>query len=102
MIVSSYLLPKFPTMWVVWAASALIWTIFTGTSSLSEGCTWGAKDETCWCELDGAWFGAPWPAAALWATASAWSFSSADTLAEQSPWIFMMPLGDGIFRTQYP
>jgi hypothetical protein len=49
---SSYLLPKFPTMWVVWVASTPIWTIFTGTSSLSEGCTRGAKDEMRWCELD--------------------------------------------------
>jgi hypothetical protein len=39
MSVSSYLSPSFPVMRVVWAASAPIWMIFTGTSSLSEGCT---------------------------------------------------------------
>jgi hypothetical protein len=38
---------------VAWTASALR-AVFTGTSSLSEGCTWGAEDETCWCELNNA------------------------------------------------
>jgi hypothetical protein len=65
MSVSSYLSHKFPVMRVVWAASASIWTTFMGTSSLFEGCTWGAEDETHWCELDGAWSGTPWPRATL-------------------------------------
>jgi hypothetical protein len=59
MTVSSYLSPRFPMMWVVWAASAPIWMTFMGTSSLSEGYTRGAEDEMCWRELDGSWFGAP-------------------------------------------
>jgi hypothetical protein len=46
-------------MWVVWVASTLIWMIFTGTSSLSEGYTWGAEDEPRWHELDGAWSDTP-------------------------------------------
>jgi hypothetical protein len=69
--VSSYLSPKFPMMRMVWVASTQIWTIFTGMSSLSEGYTRGAEDETHWRELNGAWSGAPWPAAASWAATSA-------------------------------
>jgi hypothetical protein len=56
-----------------------------GTLSLSEGCTWGAEGEMRWRELNGAWSGAPWPAAASWATASARSFSSVETPTEWSP-----------------
>jgi hypothetical protein len=44
---SSYLSPRFPAMRVVWVASVPIWTTFTGTSSLFEGCTWGADVEPC-------------------------------------------------------
>jgi hypothetical protein len=46
MSASSYLLPRFLVMWVVWAASTPIWMTFTGTSSSSEGCMHGAEDET--------------------------------------------------------
>jgi hypothetical protein len=51
MTVSSYLLSKSPETQVVCPASAPTWTIFTGTSSLTEGCTQGAETEPCWCEL---------------------------------------------------
>jgi hypothetical protein len=54
MSTSSYLLPSFPAMRVVWAASAPIWMIFMRMSSLSEGCTWGAEDEPRWSEIDDA------------------------------------------------
>jgi hypothetical protein len=54
MSVSFYLSPRFPMMRVVWTTSAPIWMTFTGTSSLSEGYTRGAKDEMHWHELDGA------------------------------------------------
>jgi hypothetical protein len=70
MSVSSYLSPRFPVMRVVWAASTPIWMTFTGASSPSEGYTQGAKDETHWRKLDGAWSSAPWPAATLWVAAS--------------------------------
>jgi hypothetical protein len=102
MSASSYLSPRFPVMRVVWVASAPIWMTFMGTSSLSEGCTRGAEDETHWHELNGAWSGAPWPAATSWVTASVWSFSSAKMWVVWSPRILMMLLGDGIFRTRYP
>jgi hypothetical protein len=82
---SSYLSPRFPVMRVVWAASALICMTFMGTSSPSEGCTWGAEDGMCWRELVGAWSGTPWPAATSWVAASAWSFSSVKRLAVRSP-----------------
>jgi hypothetical protein len=101
MSTSSYLSPRFPTTRVVWVASAPIWMTFTGTSSPSEGCTQGAEDEMRWCKLNGAWSGAPWPTATSWVAASTWSFSSAKTLAERSPWILMMSLDDSIFRTRY-
>jgi hypothetical protein len=55
MSVSSYLSPRFPVMRVVWATSASIEMTFMGMSSLFEGCTRGAKDETHWRNLDGAW-----------------------------------------------
>jgi hypothetical protein len=54
MSVSSYLLPRLSVMQVVWAASVMIWTTFTGMSSLSEGCTQDIDDESRWRELDGA------------------------------------------------
>jgi hypothetical protein len=59
MSASSYLSPRFPMMQVVWTASTPIWTSFKGMSSLFEGYMRGAKDETCWRELDGAWSGSP-------------------------------------------
>jgi hypothetical protein len=43
MSVSSYLSLRSPVMWVVWAASVPIWTVFTGVPSLYEGCTWVLK-----------------------------------------------------------
>jgi hypothetical protein len=39
MSTSSYLSPRFPMMWVVRAASMLIWMTFIGMSMLSEGYT---------------------------------------------------------------
>jgi hypothetical protein len=47
MSTSSYLSRRFPTMRVVWVASAPIWMAFMETSSLSEGCTRGAEDKMC-------------------------------------------------------
>jgi hypothetical protein len=43
--VSFYLLSRSPEIQVVCPASVLTWTVFMGTSSLSEGCTWGAETE---------------------------------------------------------
>jgi hypothetical protein len=71
MSASSYLLPGFPAMRVVWAAPVLIWTTFMGLSSLSEGCTQGADNVTRWRKLDGAWSGSPTPTVASWAASSA-------------------------------
>jgi hypothetical protein len=38
----SYFSPRFPPMRVVWEVSAPTWTVFTGTSSVSDGRTLGA------------------------------------------------------------
>jgi hypothetical protein len=100
--VSFYLSPRFPTMWVVWVASARDLDDLHGTYSSSEGYTRGAEDKTRWRELDGAWSSAPLPAATSWVVASAWSFSSVETPVEWSPRILMMTLGVGIFMTRYP
>jgi hypothetical protein len=54
MSASSYLLSRSPEIQVVYPASVLIWTVFTGTSSLPEGYTRGAEAEPRWCKLDGA------------------------------------------------
>jgi hypothetical protein len=45
MSVSSYLLSRSPEIQVVCLASVLTWTVFMGTSSLPEGCMWGAEAE---------------------------------------------------------
>jgi hypothetical protein len=37
----SYFSPRLPPMRVVWEASAPTWTVFTGTSSVSDGRTLG-------------------------------------------------------------
>jgi hypothetical protein len=50
---SSHLLSGSPEIRVVYPASTLTWTVFMGTSSLLEGCTWGAETELCWRELGG-------------------------------------------------
>jgi hypothetical protein len=49
----SYFSPRFPPMRVVWEASALTWTVFTGTSSVSNGRTLGALARALARELDG-------------------------------------------------
>jgi hypothetical protein len=46
MSVSSYLSPRFPVMWVVWAASVPIWMTFMRMSSFSKGCTRGVDAES--------------------------------------------------------
>jgi hypothetical protein len=51
MSASSYLLSRSPEIRVVCPALAPTWMVFTGTSSLPEGCTRGAKIEPCWREL---------------------------------------------------
>jgi hypothetical protein len=84
MSVSSYLLSKSPAMRVVWAASVLIWMVFMGTSTLLEGCTWGADDEPRWHEPEGSWRRLLGPAAASCWAARVWSFSSAETPTLQS------------------
>jgi hypothetical protein len=38
----SYFSPRFPPMRVVWEVSTPTWTVFTGTSSVSDGRTLGA------------------------------------------------------------
>jgi hypothetical protein len=53
MSASSYLLSRSPETWVVYLASGPTWTVFTGTSSLSEGCMRGAETEPRWHELSG-------------------------------------------------
>jgi hypothetical protein len=45
---SSYLLFRSPKTRVVYPASAPTWMIFTGTSSLPEGCTRGAETKLRW------------------------------------------------------
>jgi hypothetical protein len=45
MRVSSYLLSRSLEIRVVYPASVLTWTVFTGTSTLPEGCTRGAEAE---------------------------------------------------------
>jgi hypothetical protein len=45
MSASSYLLSRSLEIWVVSVASAPIWTVFTGTPSLIEGCTRGDEAE---------------------------------------------------------
>jgi hypothetical protein len=79
-------------MHVVWAASVPIWMTFTGMFSPSEGCTWGANDETRWREFDGALSYSLRPTAASWA--------SVKVPAVRSLRIVMMPLGNDIFRTR--
>jgi hypothetical protein len=102
MSVSSYLLSRSPEIRVVCPASVLTWTVFTGMSSLPEGCMQGAETEPCWCELGrvGSW--PPGSSAASQAAARAWSFSSAQAPTSRSPQILRTTLGDGIFRTKYP
>jgi hypothetical protein len=69
---------------------------------LSKDCTRGAKVEPCWHELGGVGSCPPDPAAALQEAVGVYSFSNAETLASRCPRILKTPLGDGIFRTQYP
>jgi hypothetical protein len=101
MSASFYLSPRSPTMWVVWAASLLIWMVFTGKPSLSEGCTRGAEAEPHWCEVEGVGSWSLPLAVPLWATTRTWSFSNAETPAVRPPWILMSTLGDGIFMISY-
>jgi hypothetical protein len=49
----SYFFPRFPPMQVVWEASALTWTVFTGTSSVSDGRTLGALARALAREVEG-------------------------------------------------
>jgi hypothetical protein len=75
----SYFSPRFPPMRVVWEVSALTWTVFTGTSSVSDGRTLGALARALAREVEGS---DPWaPAAGASPVASAWSFSTAMTAA---------------------
>jgi hypothetical protein len=78
----SYFSPRFPPMRVVWEASAPTWTVFTGTSPVSDGKTLGALDRALAREVDGS---DPWvPAAGASPVASAWSFSTATTAVARS------------------
>jgi hypothetical protein len=85
MRVSSYLLSRSPEIRVLCPASVPTWMVFTGTSSLPEGCTQGAEVETHWRELDGVGSWPPSSSAALRAAARAWSFSSVQTPMSRSP-----------------
>jgi hypothetical protein len=58
MSASFYLLSRSLEIRVVCPASVLTWMVFTGTSSLPEGCTRGAEAELRWRELGGA---GSWP-----------------------------------------
>jgi hypothetical protein len=49
MSASFYLLSRSPEIRVVYPASVSTWTVFTGMSSLLEGCTRGAETEPHWC-----------------------------------------------------
>jgi hypothetical protein len=49
----SYFSPRLPPMRVVWEASALTWTVFTGTSSVSDGRTFGALGRALAREVEG-------------------------------------------------
>jgi hypothetical protein len=102
MSVSSYLLYRSPMMRVVLAASIPIWTVFTGTPSLTKGCTQDVDVESCWRELDGTGSWPLSPTVVSRAAARAWSFSSAETPASQSPWTLRTLFGDGIYKTKYP
>jgi hypothetical protein len=96
----SYFSPRLPPMRVVWEASAPTWTVFMGTSSVSDGRTLGALARALAREVEGS---DPWaPAAGASPVASAWSFSTATTAAARSLWTVRTPAGEGIFRTRYP
>jgi hypothetical protein len=101
MSASFYLSPRSATMWVVWAVSLLIWMVFTGKPSLSEGCTRGAEAEPRWCEVEGVGSWSLPLAVPLWDTTRTWSFSNAETPAVRPSWILMSTLGDGIFMISY-
>jgi hypothetical protein len=76
MSVSSYLPSRSPEIWVVCPTLVSTWMVFTGTSSLPEGCMWGAETEPRWRELDGAGSWPPGSSVTSRAAARAWSFSS--------------------------
>jgi hypothetical protein len=96
----SYFSPRFPPMRVVWEVSTPTWTVFTATSSVSDGWTLGALAWALACEDEGS---DPWaPAAGASPVASAWSFSTATMAAARSLWMVRTPAGEGIFRIRYP
>jgi hypothetical protein len=82
MSVLSYLSPRFPPMQVVWEASTLTWTVFMGTSSVSDGRTVGALARALAHEDAGSDPSAP--AVGASPAANAWSFSTATTAAVRS------------------
>jgi hypothetical protein len=96
----SYFSPRFPPMRVVWEGSAPTWMVFTGTSSVSDGRTFGDLAGTLAREGEGS--DPSVPAAGARPAANACSFSTAATAAVRSPCTVRTPAGDGILRTKYP
>jgi hypothetical protein len=92
MSTSSYLLSRSIETQVVRPASAPIWTVFMGTSSLAEGCTRGAEAEPHGREFGGAGSWLLGFSAASRAATRAWSFSSAQAPTSQSSRIMRTPL----------
>ena len=99
MSASSYFSSRSPAIRVVWGESAQSRMALTGTSSTSDGRTFGTLVGALVPEVEGFF---PLSSGRAASVARACSFSTAASAAAWSPHTVRTPAGDGILRTKYP